>query len=119
MTPSTWFAGADACVVAGLGAGQATATIQLPIQQITTVQTTVSVPDGGTVLMGGLKFHGERRIEAGTPVMGKIPYLSRLFRSTGVNRYTRSLMLMVTPRIIIQAEEEENLGIPAEYIGSR
>jgi general secretion pathway protein D len=105
--------------IGGGNAGQATATIQLPIQNITTVQTTVSVPDGGTVLMGGLKFHGERRIEAGTPVMSKLPYLNRLFKSTGVNRYTRSLMLMVTPRIIIQAEEEENLGIPAEYIGSR
>ena len=79
--------------------------------------TTVTVPDGGTVLLGGLKTHGERRQEFGTPVLSKIPYLNRLFKNTGSTRYTSSLLLTVTPRIIILAEEEENLGIPAEYIG--
>jgi general secretion pathway protein D len=37
--------------------------------------------------------------------------LNRLFKNVGIGRDTQSLMLMVTPRIIIQEEEEEKLGI--------
>lgn len=99
----------------GLGGGSATinGTIQLPQFTFTTVQTTVTVPDGGTVLLGGVKRLNEERKEYGVPVLSKTPMLNRLFRNIGIGRTTSSLMLMVTPRIIILEEEEERLGIPA------
>jgi len=81
-------------------------TVQLPTFAVTTVQTTVSVPDGGTILLGGIKRLSEGRQERGVPVLSKIPYVSRLFRNVSAGRDARSLMLMVTPRIIIQEEEE-------------
>jgi type II secretory pathway component GspD/PulD (secretin) len=81
--------------------------IQQPRLSRVSVQTTVAVPDGGTVLMGGLKRLSEGRNEFGPPVLSKIPYLSRLFRNIGYGRSAESLLIMVTPRIIIQAEEEE------------
>jgi general secretion pathway protein D len=84
-------------------------TVQQPVVESIIVQTTVSVPDGGTVLLGGVKRLREGRNEAGVPILGQIPYISRLFKNTGVGRETESLMLMVTPRIIIQEEEEELL----------
>ncbi|MEM7813165.1 MAG: hypothetical protein AAF532_16950, partial [Planctomycetota bacterium] len=90
----------------------ATITVQQPLQEFVTVQTTVSVPDGGTVLLGGIKRLRESRSQAGVPILNKLPYVSRLFKNTGVGRETESLMLMITPRIIIQEEEEELLGIP-------
>ena len=102
-----------------IAAGIAQATIQLPTRNIQTVQTTVSVPDGGTILLGGLKQHAEGRNEFGTPVLSKLPYLNRLFKNSASARFSNSLMLLVTPRIIIQAEEEEMLGTPPEYIGSQ
>ena len=73
--------------------------------------TTVSVPDGGTVLLGGVKRLSEQRDEIGTPFLSKLPYVSRLFKNVAIGRNTQSLMLMVTPRIIIQQEEEELRGI--------
>ena len=82
-------------------------TVQLPQFAFTTVSTTVSVPDGGTILLGGIKRLREGRNERGIPVLGKIPYLSRLFRNVSTGREAQSLMLMVTPRIIIQEEEEQ------------
>jgi len=82
-------------------------TVQLPQFTFTTVTTTVSVPDGGTVLMGGIKRLSEGRNERGVPMLSKIPYISRLFKNVGIGRTTQSLMMMVTPRIIIQEEEEE------------
>jgi general secretion pathway protein D len=86
-------------------------TVQLPTFSYVTVTTTVSVPDGGTVLLGGIKRLSEGRTEYGVPILDKVPYLDRLFKNTGIGRDTSSLMMMVTPRIIIQEEEEEKLGI--------
>jgi type II secretory pathway component GspD/PulD (secretin) len=81
--------------------------IQQPRITTVSVQTTVAVPDGGTVLMGGLKRLSEGRNEFGPPVLSKIPFINRLFKNVGYGRSTESLLIMVTPRIIIQEEEEE------------
>jgi general secretion pathway protein D len=86
-------------------------TVQLPSYAFVTVTTTVSVPDGGTVLLGGIKRLSEGRNEFGVPILNKIPYINRLFKNVGIGRETQSLMMMVTPRIIIQEEEEARLGI--------
>ena len=98
----------------GLGGGAASinATLQLPQTVTTVVTTTVTVPDGGTVLLGGVKRLREERKEYGVPVLSKTPWIDRLFRNVGIGRTSSSLMLMVTPRIIILEEEEERLGIP-------
>jgi general secretion pathway protein D len=81
-------------------------TVQQPVLASTQVSTTVSVPDGGTILLGGIKRMREGRIERGIPILSKIPYLNRLFKNTSIGRETSTLMLTVTPRIIIQEEEE-------------
>jgi general secretion pathway protein D len=86
-------------------------TVQLPNVSLVTVTTTVSVPDGGTVLLGGVKRLSEGRNEFGVPMLSKLPYINRLFKNVGIGRETQSLMMMVTPRIIIQEEEEERLGL--------
>ncbi|MEN1681016.1 MAG: hypothetical protein AAGJ46_15620 [Planctomycetota bacterium] len=84
-------------------------TVQLPTFSFISVSTTVSVPDGGTVLLGGIKRLNEGRNEFGVPLLSKVPYINRLFRNVGIGRETDSLMMMVTPRIIIQEEEEAKL----------
>ena len=89
-------------------------TVQLPTFQFVSVTTTVSVPDGGTVLLGGIKRLSEGREEFGVPLLSKVPYINRLFRNVGIGRETDSLMMMVTPRIIIQEEEEERLGLASQ-----
>jgi general secretion pathway protein D len=91
----------------------AATTVQLPSFSFVTVTTTVSVPDGGTVLLGGIKRLSEGRNELGVPMLNKIPYINRLFKNIGIGKSTQSLMMMVTPRIIIQEEEEAKLGIAA------
>jgi type II secretory pathway component GspD/PulD (secretin) len=81
--------------------------LQQPVFNTIQVQTTVNVPDGGTVLMGGLKRLSEGRNEYGPPILSKIPYLDRLFKNTAYGRDTESLLMMVTPRVIINEEEEQ------------
>jgi type II secretory pathway component GspD/PulD (secretin) len=80
--------------------------LQQPVFNTITVSTTVTVPDGGTVVMGGLKRLSEGRNEFGPPVLSKIPYINRLFKNTGYGREVESLLIMVTPRVIINEEEE-------------
>ena len=60
-----------------------------------------------------MKRLNEERKEYGVPVLSKTPWIDRLFRNVGIGRVSTSLMLMVTPRIIILEEEEERLGIPS------
>jgi type II secretory pathway component GspD/PulD (secretin) len=80
--------------------------LQQPTFTTISILTTVSVPDGGTVLIGGLKTLSEGRNEFGPPILSKIPYINRLFKNVGYGRDAQSLMIMVTPRIIINLEEE-------------
>jgi hypothetical protein len=80
--------------------------IQQPSFTNVNISTTVVCPDGGTVLLGGLKTVSEGRNEFGPPFLSKIPYLNRLFKNVGIGRESRHVMVMVTPRIIINSEEE-------------
>ena len=82
-------------------------TVQLPVVAVTSINTVVSVPDGGTVLLGGVKRMREGRTERGVPFLSNVPYVNRLFKNVGIGRETQNLMMMVTPRIIIQEEEEQ------------
>lgn len=86
-----------------------TGTIQLPSYQITSIQTTVTVPDKGTILMGGQRIIGEVEIEAGVPVLSKIPIINRLFTNRSSAKDERTLLILVKPTIIIQDEEEDIL----------
>ena len=85
----------------------------LPTYSFITVPTTVSVPDGGTILLGGVRGLRNGRSEFGVPILNGIPSMNRLYGNTGLGRDTQSLMMMVTPRIIIQEGEEPLLGLGA------
>ncbi len=81
--------------------------VLLPDIRYTNIETTVSVPDGGTVLLGGLKQVGEVEIEAGVPILSKIPVLKRAFSNQSTVKDTRTLLVLIRTKIIIQKETEE------------
>ena len=81
--------------------------LQQPEIQITEVRTTVSVPDGGTLLLGGQTLAAEVELEAGTPVLSKIPFLKRLFTNRSMAKDEQILLILVKPTIIIQREQEQ------------
>ena len=64
-----------------------------------------TVPDGGTALIGGWRREHEVRVENGLPMLSEIPYLNRLFKNAGYHRETECVLMMVTPRIIIEEEK--------------
>ncbi|NIA20809.1 MAG: hypothetical protein GWP05_02305 [Anaerolineaceae bacterium] len=90
--------------------GIATATIEVPTVRITELQTSVSIPDGGTLMIGGMKLFEEHDVESGVPVLSKVPILKRLFTNRGLKRGHSNMLILIKPTIIIQSEEEAKLG---------
>lgn len=99
--------------------------IEAPQLELTQLQTTVSVPDQGTLMLGGQRLVGEIEIESGVPVLSKIPLINRLFTNRTKVKDERTLLILIKPTIIIQQEEENHLfpGLesnPEQYnIGNR
>ena len=91
-------------------AGIAEADIELPEVAVEDFKTTVSVPDGGTLLLGGLREYDEQEVETGVPILSKVPILRRVFNNRASLRRARNLLIMIRPQIIIQAEQEAKLG---------
>ena len=81
--------------------------IQLPTRQVQRLQTTVTVPDRGTLLFGGMKTSEEIEIDAGVPVLSKIPVLKRLYSNRSLVKDEQVLLILVKPTIIITREAEE------------
>lgn len=84
-----------------------TGAIQLPKIKMQDLETTVSVPDGGTLMLGGQKETAEIENEQGVPLLSKIPVLDRLFTNRGKIRDEKTTLILIKPKIIIQREEEE------------
>ncbi len=89
----------------GTGANQAF--IQLPTLSAQRMQTVVSVPDGGTLLIGGQKLASETEVEAGVPILSKIPVLKRLYSARSMVKDEQTLLILIKPKILIQSEQEE------------
>jgi hypothetical protein len=80
--------------------------VQQPTVSTQRMERAVAVPDGGTVLLDGWKSVREVRNEYGPPVLSKIPYVNRLFKNVGYGRESEHVLVMVTPRVIVNEEEE-------------
>jgi type II secretory pathway component GspD/PulD (secretin)/tetratricopeptide (TPR) repeat protein len=81
-------------------------TIEFPETEAAQVRTRVSVPDGGTLLLGGQKLGAEIDKEAGVPVLSKIPLLGRAFSNRSKVKDHNILLIFVKPTIILQEEIE-------------
>jgi type II secretory pathway component GspD/PulD (secretin) len=74
-------------------------TLQLPQLVVRSFATTIDVPDGGSVLIGGLRQVLSRERRAEVPILGRIPLLSFFFKQEGVVDENSSLMVLVKATI--------------------
>jgi type II secretory pathway component GspD/PulD (secretin) len=89
-----------------LGALTTPVRIQLPELVIQKSQTTVKVPDGGSLVIGGLKNISLVDMQSEVPFLSKIPILNFFFSRRGSSREVENLMVIVTARITDLVEEE-------------
>ncbi len=107
---STTSAGGTAVSTGGVGS----VTITRHGREVQAIKTEVAVPDGGTVLIGGLKQSGEVEVEAGPPMLDKIPVLKRFFANKAMTKDNFTLLVLVKPKIILREEVEP--GVSAELL---
>lgn len=85
---------------------QASVTLQLPELEIQRVRTSIPMPDGSTVLLGGLKVSDKKDQRSGVPIVNKIPLLSMLFERKGKYVANRKLLILLRADIVIPSEYE-------------
>ena len=69
-----------------------------------TINNTVLVGSGETVVVGGLLDTMQSDVQAKVPLLGDIPLLGTLFRSTTTKKTKRNLLLFIRPTIIRSGE---------------
>jgi general secretion pathway protein D len=74
--------------------------INQPIFSTRKVTTSVSVFDGSTVVLGGLMREDVQKVEDKVPLLGDIPILGRLFRSSVDQHIKTNLVMFVSARLM-------------------
>jgi type II secretory pathway component GspD/PulD (secretin) len=92
--------------VTSLGASGNSVTIQLPEVEKSMIKTSIPMPDGGTVMLGGMKVHENQDLRSGVPILNKIPLISFLFERQGTYVSNRKLLILLKARIVIPQESE-------------
>lgn len=104
--------GVISTVTISLGSLTAAATlVDIDLPEITLQQayTSVTVPDGGTVLLGGFRALNERKLESYVPFVGKIPFVKNAFRRQAYLSEKRSVYILLTAKIIDLRADEKRL----------
>jgi len=86
------------------------------------IKTNVSVPNRGTVVLGGLITKTMDKGYSGLPLLSRIPLIGPLFRTTRDNENRSELIILMRPvvtwdpseNIRVREQEEERLYIPPD-----
>ncbi|MCJ8349676.1 type IV pilus secretin PilQ family protein [Moritella sp.] len=65
------------------------------------ISTQVLVENGETIVLGGIFKHEIKKIVTKVPILGDIPWLGVLFRSTKNISQKRELLIFVTPKVVV------------------
>lgn len=88
-----------------LGVGQPIS-IQLPEVTLQRVRTTVTMPDGGTMMLGGMRLVERQNLRSTVPLLGSLPGLSWLFSRNGTSVQNRKILILIRARIVLMEEME-------------
>jgi type IV pilus assembly protein PilQ len=69
------------------------------------VKTKVMVENGGTVVLGGIYQQSERNNVNKVPLLGDIPVLGYLFKTTARSTSKTELLVFITPKIVAEREQ--------------
>ena len=82
-----------------LGGLAGAVTFQLPQLLVQSAFTTAVVPDGGAVLIGGLKTLREVEARAEVPWLGRLPIVGFFFKKEGYDSENENLMILIRAQI--------------------
>jgi type II secretory pathway component GspD/PulD (secretin) len=73
------------------------------------VRTSVTIPDGGSLVIAGMTNGISRRSHAGVPFLSHIPFLGRLFSSNGRSEIEYRQLIIVQADLVLFEEIEAKL----------
>jgi general secretion pathway protein D len=80
-----------------------------PIVNQREANTTVSVKNGETIILGGIIRRNVTSTVKKIPILGDIPLLGQLFRSTTKDDTRTELMVFLTPRVVKNPDDARAL----------
>ncbi len=75
-------------------------------------RTTVTVQDGHTIVIGGLITTTDENREDKVPLVGDIPLVGHLFKSTTKISQRRELLIVLTPHVLRTTAEADSVTLP-------
>ena len=97
--------------------------INEPILNTRTVTTTIRIPDGQPVVLGGLRSRTTSENLEAVPILGSIPLVGALFRKTEQKYVETELVLVLHPRILtpswlredVERGQDRVMGLRRDY----
>ena len=83
--------------------------IESPIINQSQAVTVVNVPNGQTIVMGGMITKSDSTLERKVPWLGDLPIVGRAFRYDGTTTSRTELLIFLTPRIVLSDVDSELL----------
>jgi general secretion pathway protein D len=83
-----------------LGANVTISGNQVPIVNSQRLTTTVTIPSGATVVLGGLIQDKVNKNSSGIPYLMDVPYLGNIFKYTTNNRERDELLVFIQPSVV-------------------
>ena len=83
----------------------------VPSVNVRAADTVLEIPDGGSMMLGGLIRENTRQTINGTPGLRKLPILGALFRSRDFISNQTELVVLVTPHIV-RSVAQRQLELP-------
>jgi len=78
----------------------------VPIRSKMITTTNMIVQDNQTLLLGGILFQKDSKVEAKLPLLGDLPLIGGLFRHNSVVQTNSELLVFITPHVIDEDTEE-------------
>jgi len=87
--------------------GLTTLNVEFPVLSVTNIKTTVTIPDGGTVLVGGLKRTISQDARVGIPAVSRLPLMDFLLGRKGQAQMQSNLFVLISAKITVIRDEEK------------
>jgi len=90
-----------------------------PVRSKVETETNMVVQDGETIMLGGMLFQKDTRVNRKLPLLGDLPLVGGLFQHNDVVQSNNELIVFVTPFVIDEAVGEMSEKTRNEIEGSR
>lgn len=84
--------------------------LDLPVVQRSVISTQAVIKESQSLLVGGYNSERDEKSVSSIPILGKIPLLGAMFRTSNVDKQRRDRLFMITPRVLKVYDKPQVVG---------